>query len=276
MQIITAKDSSSAKSLDDAIKRGNIIVLIYADWCPHCVQFKPEWARFKQAMQQHHRQHGGPMCHIGEVEQSHLDSVPSAKAQGFPTIKFYRSPVTAIAAGESNSVRRSSRKAVGSQKTKKVGNNNVPYLGRVPIEHNPFAKVIMERAAAADPELDIVSGPEPEANNEVIFEGKRSVEELVKFANDNARQSAPTVTPVKKKSTSRKVKKAKAKKASTKKVKKSSAKKAKKASNTAANNGERSVSQEYKEEKTKRDPVVMQELNSEFNNMASNSVGKRA
>lgn len=244
MQIITAKDAASAKRLDHAIQRGNIIVLIYADWCPHCVEFKPEWERFKKSMRS---QHPG-MCHIGEVEQTYLDNVPSAQAQGFPTIKFYK-------AGTNN---------LSLQKQK-------PYLGRIPIENNPFAKPAAIERANASMGTHVAAN-----NNEVLFEGQRSVSTLMEFANNNAVPDANTPSngtisnskkagkSVKKarKSTKKAGKKVGAKKTRSKKTNKPMKKSSKRSLN-------KSVSQQYKEEKTKRDPVVMQELNSEFNNMAS-------
>ena len=112
MQIITVKDKPSGQRLNDAIKRGNIIVLIYANWCPHCVQFKPEWAKFKKAM-------GNANCDIGEVEQTYLEHVPNAQAQGFPTIKFYKQPIGSVGnnnnVGNSTSTRKTVKNSIQNQ-----------------------------------------------------------------------------------------------------------------------------------------------------------------
>lgn len=258
MQIITAKDKSSGTRLDQAIKRGNIIVLIYADWCPHCVEFKPEWDKFKKAMR-------NSQCSIGEVEQTYLEHVPSAKAQGYPTIKFYKSPASAIGA--------SNKGKISVTKTVKR-----PYLGRVPIKNNPFAKTIMERAEAADLEFNSDAGVsnarhnDDSASNEIVFEGQRSVDTLVKFANSNT-NNTPSSNKHRGNGKDKKAKRANKSKNSkkgkqTKKAKKTvtTSKKAKKPAATS-----RTVSKKYREEKTKRDPVVMQELNSNFADMAVNA-----
>lgn len=85
--MLVVKDKQTGQQLQDLIKGpGNVIVLYYADWCGHCVRFKPEWAKFKSQMARKHPN----MCTVAEVEQSHLNNVPSAQVQGYPTIKFYR------------------------------------------------------------------------------------------------------------------------------------------------------------------------------------------
>jgi thiol-disulfide isomerase/thioredoxin len=85
--MLIVKDKQTGHQLQDLIKGpGNVIVLYYADWCGHCVRFKPEWAKFKSLMARKHPN----ICTVAEVEQSHLANVPAAQVQGYPTIKFYR------------------------------------------------------------------------------------------------------------------------------------------------------------------------------------------
>lgn len=258
MQIITVKDKESGTELDNAIKRGNIMVLIYADWCPHCVSFKPKWEEFKKSMR------NKSLCDIGEVEQTYLEHVPSAKPKGFPTIKFYKVPA-AHNNTNNHHTQSSNNNQPTTRKTKKA--YMVP-LGRVPVKHNPFAKMLMERAEAADPENNVINMDMP-ANNEVDFEGERTISSLTKFANDNAtsimnvsvnakpkgRKSVKTL-----KHSSKGKKGVKAQKRGNTSVKKQASKKAR---------VNKKISKKYMEEKSNHDPVVMQELNNIFNNMAS-------
>jgi thiol-disulfide isomerase/thioredoxin len=75
------------------IKKGNVLVLYYANWCPHCVTFKPMWHDFINKVK-------GGACkkNITIVSVEHEDlqkpenSALEGEAQGFPTLKFYSKP----------------------------------------------------------------------------------------------------------------------------------------------------------------------------------------
>jgi hypothetical protein len=148
--MLIVKDKQTGQQLQDLIKGpGNVIVLYYADWCGHCVRFKPEWAKFKSEMARKHPN----LCTVAEVEQSHLSNVPAAQVQGYPTIKFYR-PMNA------------------SAKTA-----NVPGF-------NFIANMLGGSAS------------ESSGNNEVPFEGDRTVSSLVQFVKDNRVEPTETTYPV--------------------------------------------------------------------------------
>jgi thiol-disulfide isomerase/thioredoxin len=74
------------------LKHGNVIVLYYANWCPHCVNMKPEWDRFKQKCKSDPKY---KHLKIAEVESEHISNTNAAnEVQGFPTIKFYKKNTT--------------------------------------------------------------------------------------------------------------------------------------------------------------------------------------
>jgi thiol-disulfide isomerase/thioredoxin len=85
--------SNNDDSAISTIKKGNALVLYYANWCPHCVTFKPMWSDFINKVK-------GGVCKktitIVSVEHEDLqkpeNSALEGEAQGFPTIKFYSKP----------------------------------------------------------------------------------------------------------------------------------------------------------------------------------------
>ena len=123
--MLVVKDKSSGQKLQDLIKGpGNVIVLYYADWCGHCVHFKPEWAKFKTLMARKHPN----MCTVAEVEQSHLSNVPAAQVEGYPTIKFYR-PVSAPAKTANVPGFNFIANMLGGTASEQNGSNEVPFEG---------------------------------------------------------------------------------------------------------------------------------------------------
>lgn len=123
--MLIVKDKQSSQQLQDLIKGpGNVIVLYYADWCGHCVRFKPEWAKFKSEMARKHPN----LCTVAEVEQSHLSNVPAAQVQGYPTIKFYR-PISAPAKTANVPGFNFIAKMLGGSESESSGSNEVPFEG---------------------------------------------------------------------------------------------------------------------------------------------------
>ncbi len=123
--MLVVKDKSSGQNLQDLIKGpGNVIVLYYADWCGHCVRFKPEWAKFKAEMARKHSN----LCTVAEVEQSHLSNVPAAQVEGYPTIKFYR-PMGAPAKTANVPGFNFIANMLGGAASERRGSNEVPFEG---------------------------------------------------------------------------------------------------------------------------------------------------
>jgi thiol-disulfide isomerase/thioredoxin len=123
--MLIVKDKQTGQQLQDLIKGpGNVIVLYYADWCGHCVRFKPEWAKFKSEMARKHPN----LCTVAEVEQSHLSNVPAAQVQGYPTIKFYR-PISAPAKTANVPGFNFIAKMLGGSASENSGSNEVPFEG---------------------------------------------------------------------------------------------------------------------------------------------------
>lgn len=123
--MLIVKDKQTGQQLQDLIKGpGNVIVLYYADWCGHCVRFKPEWAKFKSEMARKHPN----LCTVAEVEQSHLSNVPAAQVQGYPTIKFYR-PMNASAKTANVPGFNFIANMLGGSASESSGSNEVPFEG---------------------------------------------------------------------------------------------------------------------------------------------------
>ena len=66
-----------------------IVGKIYADWCGHCQQLKPEWSKMKTNVTKHNKKH----LQIVEIEESQTEKMANFKAQhpnlqvnGYPTI----------------------------------------------------------------------------------------------------------------------------------------------------------------------------------------------
>ena len=123
--MLIVKDKQTGQQLQDLIKGpGNVIVLYYADWCGHCVRFKPEWAKFKSEMARKHPN----LCTVAEVEQSHLSNVPAAQVEGYPTIKFYR-PMGAPAKTANVPGFNFIANMLGGSASESSGSNEVPFEG---------------------------------------------------------------------------------------------------------------------------------------------------
>ena len=85
--------SNNDDSALSTIKKGNALVLYYANWCPHCVTFKPMWSDFINKVKS-----GACKKTITIISVEHEDlqkpenSALEGEAQGFPTLKFYSKP----------------------------------------------------------------------------------------------------------------------------------------------------------------------------------------
>ena len=68
------------------------VTLYYADWCSHCVKFKPEWFKFKSVynkVKQEIKDKYKTELIINEYEnETNGDKIKEANVDGFPTIKI--------------------------------------------------------------------------------------------------------------------------------------------------------------------------------------------
>ncbi len=65
-------------------------VLYYANWCGHCVHFKPAWISLKQKMDKLNHMNGGVKIVMKEQEASETKTLPKindVEIEGYPTIK---------------------------------------------------------------------------------------------------------------------------------------------------------------------------------------------
>ena len=86
-----AQESFSPKQNSDApvdVRLGDAtVVLYYADWCPHCVRFKPVWSFVKSRME-------SDKVHFTEVDCTDADNEirtpQGTTVPGFPSVYMYR------------------------------------------------------------------------------------------------------------------------------------------------------------------------------------------
>lgn len=69
------------------------VTLYYANWCGHCVNFKPEWKTFKKSIEKMNNKYKNVKIKVDEYEHSNLEKIGGAKIngndiEGFPTIKI--------------------------------------------------------------------------------------------------------------------------------------------------------------------------------------------
>jgi thiol-disulfide isomerase/thioredoxin len=72
------------------IKRPGIL-LIYENWCGHCVRFKPIYDQFSQLMNQGYPKKNKVLCYAIEGKIMSEDLKSKVGVQGFPTIVLFNS-----------------------------------------------------------------------------------------------------------------------------------------------------------------------------------------
>lgn len=135
------------------LKQGNVIVLYYANWCPHCINMKPAWNNFKSRCKSDDKY---KHLNIAEVESEHIDNTNGVnEPQGFPTIKFYKKntsssnvPSETVDFQDERTVENlldfTMKNSVNDNNEvveKKVRNNNMNTNNNSNIESNNFKKV---------------------------------------------------------------------------------------------------------------------------------------
>ena len=92
-------NSSSSKPNLTAAKGECVIALFYADWCPHCVHFKPH---FKKAMAELNGKAGkdGKKMRLEMVDcDAHKEMGKKYDVNGFPTVKLIKDDGTQVEYG---------------------------------------------------------------------------------------------------------------------------------------------------------------------------------
>jgi hypothetical protein len=69
------------------------VTLYYANWCGHCVTFKPEWQKFKKNIKDMDNKHKDVKIKVNEYEHSKLEKIGGGKINGedisgYPTLKI--------------------------------------------------------------------------------------------------------------------------------------------------------------------------------------------
>ena len=79
---IEVLDQNMAQQLSELLKKGDWIVLYYAEWCGHCQAMKPEWDKFKTIAPK--------SLNVAQIESSNIPALKEDPGvQGYPTIKMY-------------------------------------------------------------------------------------------------------------------------------------------------------------------------------------------
>ena len=86
MKLIKVKEKNKQKFKECACKDKPMLVLFYADWCPHCQVFKPVWKNIVDALEKNKK------IQVAEVEYSDMEHVPKKfkNIRGFPTLQVIK------------------------------------------------------------------------------------------------------------------------------------------------------------------------------------------
>lgn len=86
-------DNNTSETPLSLIKKGNVLVLYYAEWCPHCITFKPTWDKFVNQVKTGKCKKSVSIVTIEHKQLQNAENNELAgEAEGFPTLKFYKKP----------------------------------------------------------------------------------------------------------------------------------------------------------------------------------------
>jgi thiol-disulfide isomerase/thioredoxin len=87
---INVESPNDAQKLSNELKKGDWMVLYYADWCGHCQTMKPEWKKVVENIS--NCKNKSKNINIAEIESKHIgDLLNKPEVNGFPSIKMYNS-----------------------------------------------------------------------------------------------------------------------------------------------------------------------------------------
>lgn len=115
----------------------NKITLYYADWCGHCVRFKPVWKELKEYI----KSNKIPIIMEDYEADKDKEIVDKAGVRSFPTILVEEETKKTF---EYNGDRSSVRKILDTLKIKSVGQTGGGYLSSVAVLSNDYQKKYMK------------------------------------------------------------------------------------------------------------------------------------
>lgn len=86
MKLLKVTESNKAKFEECVKKDKPMLVLFYANWCPHCQMFEPTWKKITEKL------HPKRNIQVAEIEFSNMSAIPNKykKVKGFPTIQVMK------------------------------------------------------------------------------------------------------------------------------------------------------------------------------------------
>jgi len=86
MKVIKVNPKNKDKFKECVGKDKPMIILFYADWCPHCVAFKPTWDKLAAKLEKN------PKVQVAQVEYENIKDIPKKfkNIRGFPTIQMIK------------------------------------------------------------------------------------------------------------------------------------------------------------------------------------------